>query len=163
MENQIAIQQRKVLQELRNFLENNNSNFEILAHNTPIISTQDAAKYFDIDKAAPTFIMDTEQGLVAFIISSKRGKVDFKAMKQSLGFSKLKMADRRKVQKMTGYATGTIPLIGHNLPCVFDDCLLDFDYIYGGSGNELHTLKIVPNDVIRLNNIIKQINKEDYQ
>jgi len=58
---------------------------------------------------------------------------------------------------MTGYKAGSIPLIGHNLPCVFDDCLLDYDYIYGGSGDELHTLKIAPNDVMRLNNIIKHI------
>ena len=143
--------------ELRGFLKRNNSDFEILAHDTPIISTQDAAKYFDIDKAVPTFIVDTEQGFVAFVISSKRGKIDFKTMKQSLGFSKLKMADREKVQEMTGYKAGSIPLIGHNLPCVFDDCLLDYDYIYGGSGDELHTLKIAPNDVMRLNNIIKHI------
>jgi len=47
--------------ELKKFLKNNNSDFEILAHDTPIISTQDAAKYFDIDKVAQTFIMDTEQ------------------------------------------------------------------------------------------------------
>jgi len=143
--------------ELRDFLENNNSDFEILAHSTPIISTQEAAKYFDIEKAAPTFIMETDQGLVALIVSSNRGKIDFKAIKQNLGFSKLKMADREKVQKMTGYEIGVIPLIGHNLPCVFDDCLLNYDYIYGGSGDELHTLKITPNDVIRLNNVIKHI------
>ncbi len=149
--------------ELKKFLENNNSDFEILAHEMPIISTQDAAKYFDIDKAAPTFIMETEQGLVAFILSSKRGKIDFKAMKQRLGFVKLKMADSEKVQKMTGYEIGAIPLIGHNLPCVFDDRLLDHDFIYGGSGDKLHTLKIVPGDVIRLNNVIKHIIKEDFQ
>ena len=143
--------------ELRDFLEKNNSDFEILAHDTPIVSTQDAAKYFDVQKAAPTFIMDTEQGLVAFIISSKRGKIDFKAMMQYLGFSKLKMADKEKVQKMIEYEIGAIPLIGHNLPCVFDDCLLDYDYIYGGTGDELHTLKIIPDDVIRLNNVIKHI------
>ena len=142
---------------LRDFLENNNSDFEILAHDTPIISTQDAAKYFDIEKAAPTFIMETDRGVVAFIISSKRGKIDFKAIKQNAGFLKLKMADRENVQKMTGYETGSIPLIGHNLPCVFDDSLLKYDYIYGGSGDALHTLKINPNDVIRLNNVIKHI------
>ena len=149
--------------DLRNFLENNNSDFEILAHNTPIISTQDAAKYFDIEKAAPTFIMETDLGLVAFIISSKRGKINFKEMKEKLGFSELKMADREKVQKITGYSTGAIPLIGHKLPCVFDDCLLDYDYIYGGSGDELQTLKITPNDVMYLNNVIKHITREDYQ
>jgi prolyl-tRNA editing enzyme YbaK/EbsC (Cys-tRNA(Pro) deacylase) len=84
-------------------------------------------------------------------------------MRQKLGFSKLKMADREKVQKITGYSAGAIPLIGHKLPCVFDDCLLDYDYIYGGSGDELQTLKITPNDVMCLNNVIKHITREDYQ
>ena len=143
--------------ELKNFLQNSNCDFEILSHDAPIISTHDAAKYFDIGKAAPTLIMDTEQGLVAFIISSKRGKIDFKAMRQDLGFSKLKMADRAKIKEITGYETGAVSLIGHNLPCIFDDCLLENDYIYGGSGDELHTLKITPRDVMRLNNVIKHI------
>jgi len=143
--------------ELENFLKDNNSDFEILAHDTPIISTQDAVKYFDIDKTAPTFVMDTDQGYVAFIVSSKRGKLDLKSMKQKLQFSKLKMADREKVQSEIGYAVGAIPLIGHDLPCVFDDCLFDNEYIYGGSGDELHTLKIAPKDVIRLNNVVKHM------
>jgi prolyl-tRNA editing enzyme YbaK/EbsC (Cys-tRNA(Pro) deacylase) len=143
--------------ELKDFLENNNCDFEILPHDAPIKSTHDAAKYFDIEKTAPTLIMETEQGLIAFIISSKRGKIDLKAMQQDLGFSKLKMADKAKVKEITGYETGAIPLIGHNLPCIFDNFLLENDYIYGGSGNELHTLKIAPRDVIRLNNVIKFI------
>ena len=147
--------------ELKSFLQNSNCDFEILAHDTPIVSTQDAAKYFDMEKAAPTFIMDTEQGFVAFILSSKRGRIDFKAMSQDLGFSKLKMADRAKIKEITGYETGAVPLIGHNLPCVFDDYLLENDYIYGGSGDELHTLKIAPRDVIRLNNVITFL-KSDY-
>ena len=145
------------ISELKKFLKDNKSDFEILVHDDPILSTKDAAEYFDIEKAAPSFIMDTEQGLIAFIVSSKRGKINFDAMKQELGFSKLKMADKKKVQKETGYETGAIPLVGHNLPCVFDDCLLDNDYIYGGSGDKWHTLKIVPNDVMRLNNIIRHI------
>lgn len=143
--------------ELKDFLEDNKSDFEILAHSTPILSTQDAATYFDIEKAAPTFIMETDLGLIAFIISSKRGKIDFRSMKQDLGFSKLKMADKEKVQKITGYEIGVIPLIGHNLPCVFDDSLLNCDYIYGGSGDALHTLKIAPNDVMHLNKVIRHI------
>ena len=85
------------MNELRTFLERNNCDFEILAHERPIVSTQDAAQYFDIEKAAPTFIMETEQGIVALIVSSKRGRMDFKALKRALGFSKLKMADSGKV------------------------------------------------------------------
>jgi len=145
------------INELSAFLERNNCDFEILAHEKPIVSTQDAARYFDMEKAAPTFIMETEQGLVAFIVSSKRGRMDFKAIKRALGFSKLKMADSGKMLEMTGYETGAIPLIGHHLPCVFDDWLLAFDYIYGGTGDALHTLKIKPADIVRLNNVVKHI------
>jgi len=143
--------------ELEKFLKSNQSDFEILAHDTPIVSTQDAAKYFDIEKAAPTLIMDTEQGLIAFIVSSKRGKLNFVALKQGLGFSKLKMAEKEKIQKETGYKAGSVPFIGHNLPCVFDNWLLENRYIYGGSGDDFHTLKIAPIDVLRLNNVIKHI------
>ena len=145
------------INELENHLRNNNSVFEIIAHNTPILSTSDAAKYFDIKKTAPTFVMDTEQGLIALIVSSKRGKMDFKTMGQDLGFTKFKLANKEKTEKMIGYQAGTIPLVGHNLPCVFDKILLKHDYVYGGSGDELHTLKIAPCDIVRLNNVIKYI------
>jgi Cys-tRNA(Pro)/Cys-tRNA(Cys) deacylase len=145
------------LKQLHEFLLDNNSNFEIIEHETPIISTQDAVKYFDIRKAAPTFIMQTENELVAFIISSQRGKIDFKIIKEALGFSKFKFADKDKVEKVTGYSVGAIPFIGHNLPCIFDKQLLELDFIYGGSGDAFHTLKIAPVDVERLNNVIKYI------
>jgi prolyl-tRNA editing enzyme YbaK/EbsC (Cys-tRNA(Pro) deacylase) len=80
--------------------------------------------------------------------------LDFEAMKRQFGYSKLKMADRRKVEQQIGYRVGAIPLIGHDLPCIFDDSLLKYDYIYGGTGDELVTLKIKPQDVKRLNNVI---------
>ncbi|CQR55501.1 hypothetical protein [Paenibacillus riograndensis] len=35
-----------------------------------------------------------------------------------------------------------------------DNRLLSMDYIYGGSGDELHTLKIAPAEVVRLNRIL---------
>ena len=143
--------------ELEDFLRINDCDFEILEHDTPIISTQDATKYFDIEKAAPTFIMDTEQGLVALIVSSKYGRIDFKVMKQKLEISKCKMADKERIKTATGYEIGTIPLLGHNLPCIVDENLLSYDFIYGGSGDGLHTLKIAPNDIMRLNNVIKRI------
>ncbi|RIE01224.1 hypothetical protein D3H35_22790 [Cohnella faecalis] len=145
------------LDELQTYLKDSNSDFEIIAHETPIISTQDAAKYFDIEKAAPTLILQTEQGLIAFIVSSQRGRIDFKALGEELGYSKVKMADKSKVLEVIGYHPGAVPFIGHGLPCIFDNRLLVLDYIYGGSGDELHTLKIAPSDVTRLNNVIKFI------
>lgn len=64
------------------------------------------------------------------------------------------MAGKEKVQRSTGYAVGAIPLIGLRLPCIFDERLLTYDYVYGGTGDERVTLKIVPYDVKRLNPVV---------
>jgi prolyl-tRNA editing enzyme YbaK/EbsC (Cys-tRNA(Pro) deacylase) len=142
------------VEELQTYLEQNDCDFEIIAHEAPILSAQDAANYFDVDKAAPTLILQTEQGLVAFVTSSLRGRVDFISLKQTLGFAKMKMADRSTVLETTGYQAGAVPLIGHQLPCIFDNLLLSFDYVFGGTGDEYRTLKIAPSDVRRLNKIV---------
>ncbi len=142
------------LLELQDFLENNAADFEMILHDKPIISTQDAAQYFDLEKASPVFIMETEQGFLAYIASVNNKKIDFKEIGKSLGYSKFRLAKAEQIQKITGYAIGSIPLIGHNLPCVFDKKLLEHDYIYGGSGDLYHTLKITPSDTIRLNNTL---------
>lgn len=140
--------------ELNSYLKNEGADFEIIEQEAPIISTQDAEKYFDADLAAPSLIVQTENGLMLLIVSGKRGKLDFKKISADLGISKMKLADRKKIEKSTGYKAGAIPLVGVELPCIFDECLLKNDYIYGGSGDELFTLKISPKDVKRLNNVI---------
>lgn len=143
--------------ELRDFLENNGAHYEMLSHELPIFTTQDAAQYFDIKKAAPVFIIDTGQIFIALIVSFMRGKIDFKAMGKTLGYSKFRLASKERVEEITGYTIGKVPLIGHNLPCVFDKSLLEYDFVFGGSGDEYHTLKIASKDVLRLNNVIHYI------
>jgi len=140
--------------DIENILVQANAKFEILKHPTPIISVNDAKKYFDTQKAAPTFIVKTESGLVAMIVSAQRGRLDFKHLKDKLGFAKLKLADKTTIFESTGCTVGSIPLIGHGLPCIFDDKLLAFDYVYGGTGDALFTLKINPYDLKRLNQVI---------
>ena len=142
------------VRDLEQYLSEAQANFHLIKQDKPIHAAQDAKRYYDIEKSAPTFILQNENGLLACIISINRGRLDFEAMKRQFCFSKLKMADRREVEKQIGYNVGAIPLIGHDLPCIFDDSLLKHDYIYGGTGDELVTLKIKPQDVKRLNNVI---------
>lgn len=142
------------LEQLSNYLNKNHADYEIITHSTPIISTHDAAKYFNIEFAAPSLVVDTDKGLMLFIVSSQRGKIKFDELKGKMQLSKIKMADKSKIKQITGYEVGEIPLIGTELPCVFDNTLLKFHYIYGGSGSNLHTLKISPNDVKKLNKTI---------
>lgn len=146
-----------MLTELKDYLTKNSCDFEIIRHDRPMLTVDEGSKYFDIEAIAPTLIVQTEQGMMAAIVSAKRGRVDFDAVKRSLGFEKMKMADRERVRKTTGYNAGSIPFIGHGLPCIFDRQLLKLPYIFGGTGDELSTLKIAPKDVVRLNNIVGYI------
>ncbi len=141
------------LTELDALLKEAGADYALIRQDTPILSASDAAPYYDVTKAAPTFVLQCEHGLLCCIASANRGRLDLNTMKAKFGFAKLKMADRKKVQQQTGYTTGSIPLIGLGLDCIFDDSLLDFDFIYGGTGDELVTLKIRPADVKRLNQI----------
>lgn len=142
------------LNELEALLEREGAEFALIRQDRPILSARDAEGYYDIRKAAPTFILQTERTLVACIVSGNRGRLDLDAIRETCGFSRLRLADRKKLQKQTGYEAGAIPLIGHGLACIFDDSLLQYDYIYGGTGDPLVTLKIKPEDVKRLNQVI---------
>lgn len=141
------------LKQLSDYLTQQKADFSILAHPKPILSLSDAAEYFDPKKSVPAFLLDNGEGLIAFFSSSGRGRLELAAIAEKLRFPKLKMADRKKIFQVTGYEAGAIPLVGLSLPCIFDGRLLPFDYIYGGSGDPLHTLKICPRDVKRLNDV----------
>ena len=146
------------VKEIEELLRENNADFELLKQDKPILSAADAAGYYPVEKAAPTFVLQTENGLIGCIVSINNGRLDFAALKQKYGYTILKMADKKKIQSQTGYEVGAIPLVGLELPCLFDNTLLKYDYIYGGAGDELVTLKIAPQDVMKLNRIIGTFN-----
>ena len=146
------------VKEIEDFLCENNADFELLKQNKPIISATDAAGYYPVEKAAPTFVLQTENCLIGCIVSANNGRLNFEALKQKFGYAKLKMADKKKIKSQTGYEVGMVPLIGLEFPCLFDNTLLKYDYVYGGAGDELVTLKIAPQDVMKLNRIIGTFN-----
>lgn len=137
-----------------------NADYEIIQHAKPILSTMDAEGIFDINKSAPIFILKTEIGYIAFIVSGQTGKINFKSIKQELGIKKLSMASREEVLEQTGFEAGAVPLIGHNMPTVIEKKVLETDYVYGGTGDPYHTLKINPVDLQRINNTIKVLKIE---
>lgn len=140
--------------ELEKLLKSKNLQFEIIQQDKPILSAQDAEGYYPVEKSAPTFVLQTENGLIGCIASFQNGRLDFDKLKQAFGFSKLKMADRKKIKSQTGYDVGAVPLVGLGLPCIIDRKLFSHDFIYGGTGNELFTLKIAPSELLKANEII---------
>ncbi len=140
--------------EIEAFLKANHADFELLRQEKPIRSAADAAGYYPVAQAAPMFVLQTEQGLIGCIASINSGRLDLAVLKQRFGYGKLKLADPKKILAQTGYQAGSVPLVGLGLPCLFDNALLKYDYVYGGTGDELATLKIAPKDLTWLNQII---------
>ena len=141
------------LDRLRSILTKYNANYEIIKHDKEIHSIKDAEGYFDIKRLAPVLIIDTEKGLYAVIKSTLNGKINFEIVKKAIGCNEIKMAAPDKILFETGFNIGAIPLVGLSIPYVIDKLLLRFDYIYGGTGELQYTLKIAPNDVIKVNNV----------
>lgn len=139
------------LAELNDFLQREGAEFALLPQDAPIRTREDAARYFPAEQAAAALVVQTDRGLAVFCVGPSRGRLNFAALKQQLGFRKLRLADRKAVAAQTGYEPGEVPLAGLGLPCFLDRELLGYDYVYGGTGHPLYTLKIAPRDLARVN------------
>ncbi|WP_312110835.1 aminoacyl-tRNA deacylase [Brevibacillus reuszeri] len=141
---------------LKRLLEEKGVNFEILQHEQPILRAQDGADFFGIEigQTAPTFILESEKGFYAMITSGARGRVSFEDIAALVGCQSLKLAKPKEVERITGYTVGSVPLVGIALPCIFDRALLRYPFIYGGTGDSRSTLKIAPEELEKLNQIV---------
>lgn len=142
------------IQSLRENLLSQKADFEIIQHDIPIKSKEDALGYFKIEETAPTLIIETDLGFFALIISGERDKMDFDLIKSLLGCKKVGMAKRNDVTEKLNILPGQIPLVGHNLPCIVDNKIFKHQFVYGGSGDLYYTLKINPYDLAKANNVV---------
>jgi prolyl-tRNA editing enzyme YbaK/EbsC (Cys-tRNA(Pro) deacylase) len=146
------------IENLKKILEQAQFDYEIIYHEKPVKSRNDALGYFKLEEMVPTLIIKTENLFYALIISGKREKVDLQAIQNLIGCKNLQMADKQEIKIKLNLETGRIPLVGHNLPCIIDEDIFNYDYVYGGTGDFMHTLKIKPKDLAKLNNTILKIN-----
>ncbi len=135
-------------------LQSQGADFELIRHDKPIKSKKDALSYFRIEETVPTLIVRTGAAFYAVMISGEREKVDFSRIETLLGCGKIEMADKREVVDRLGLTPGQIPLVGHDLPCIMDGRIFNYQYVYGGSGDLFHTLKIAPRDLEKANNVV---------
>lgn len=125
--------------------------YEIIFHDKPILSVSDARRYFDVDKAAPVLIFETDKGFYALIKSMAMKRANLHTLKEVIGCNEIKLAEQESVLKATGYHVGEVPLVGLRIPYIFDNALTRHEFIYGGTGNACYTLKIRPEALIKIN------------
>lgn len=139
---------------LQEILDNQNVDFEIIYHAKAIKSRNDGLELFDLESMAPTLILKSEDKFFALIASGKRENINFYEIAKKLDLTELRMAKRSEVKKETNLKPGQIPLVGHQLPCIIDKEIYNQEYVFGGSGDLNHTLKIKPNSLREINNVI---------
>lgn len=144
------------MENLITFLQENEVQFEIMYHENPIRTAQEGATYFGIEigQTAPTLILKSEKGYFAMIISGGRRRVNLEKVSEILGCNQLKLAKPKEVQQITGYTVGSVPLVGLSMPCILDRNIFRYPFIYGGTGEPTSTLKITPNALEKLNQVV---------
>ncbi|GIN22460.1 aminoacyl-tRNA deacylase [Siminovitchia fordii] len=141
------------MEKLNNILRDSEFTFEIIHHEKPLSSAKAGAGYFgiELEQTAPTLIIKTDKGYYSLVVSGSRGKVYFEKVAEVLDCSKVKLATPKEVQEVTGYEVGAVPMIGLELPYVIDGRLLNYEFIYGGTGQPSATLKIEPRALEEMN------------
>lgn len=147
------------MEDIKATLANNNFSFELIHNDKPIRTAQEGADYFKIDIAqiAPTLILYTAIGFHVLVISGERDHVDYKEIKTLLHCKNARLATSDEVKSVTGFSVGNVPMFGIPLPYIVDKGLLKFSFVYGGLGEENTTLKIDPQALFKLNNVVEAL------
>lgn len=141
---------------LAEILKDTQYGYEIIQHEKPILTREEGSDFLGIEvgQTAPTLILKTDQGFLGAIISGSREKINFDKLADLLNYSKVELASPKEVRKTTGFDVGSVALIGFGLPCVADRRLFGYDFIYGGTGQSTSTLKIEPQALTELNQVL---------
>lgn len=141
---------------VKQILESSNCDYDFIFHEKQIITAADGAAFLGIEvgQTAPTLIIKAENDYFSIVFSGSRDRIDFEKLATILNAKRVKLAKKEKVRELIGFEPGNIPMIGLNLPTVIDKKLMQYPFVYGGSGLPNRTLKLSPTALIKLNNVI---------
>ena len=97
------------------------------------------------------FLVDEEHYLV---LASSANRVDAAKLSALTGGGKVCLADAETVRRVTGYAIGGVPSIGHKgeIPALIDETLMRFEVVYAAAGTPNAIFPITPRDLQRITN-----------
>ena len=151
MNKNLGQNEQELINQLRQTLDAAGSRYDILAHDITIVSADEGAQrgIGRLREMAPTFILKTEEGYLAAIISGET-RLLYKKIKQQLGLKNVSLATPEQVEQVTGSPIGTVGLVNLKLSTIIDSRLLEMEYVYGGCGVARHTLQINVEDLVKV-------------
>ncbi len=104
------------------------------------------------DQLFKTLVVSTDNRGMAVGVVPVSGKMDLKVIAKVMGVKKVEMAEKKQVERSTGYITGGISPLGQKkgLPTIIDASALDFDIIFVSAGRRGLQISLSPRDLARL-------------
>lgn len=119
----------------------------------PTVETAALALDVAVEQIIKTLVFVDSTSQLVIAIACGTGRVDRAKLAKCAETGKLKFASAQQVVETTGYPPGGVAPV--DLPdkaiVVVDTRVLDQDVVYGGSGTDLHMMRIRTEDVVRLN------------
>ena len=120
----------------------------------PTVETAATALGVPVDRILKTLVFIGPSNELVIVIACGTGRVDRRKLATAAGLPKVSIASPDLVLISTGYPAGGVAPV--DLPSdaivVMDEQVVRHDVLYGGSGTDLHMLRIRSADIIRLNN-----------
>ena len=135
-------------------LSDYNLNLEVVELPDSTRTAQDAADTLECEVAhiAKSLVFEgNESGNPYLIIASGANRVDEVLVGKVIG-EEIEIADSKHVEKMTGFAIGGIPPVGHKtaLPTYIDQDLLQYEKIWAAAGTPHAVFALTPKDLKRI-------------
>jgi Cys-tRNA(Pro) deacylase len=140
---------------LQSHLNENSIPAEIvhLPSETPTVPAAAEAMGVAPDQIVKTVIFLIDESPYAVIANGLR-RVDSRKLAVRFGVNrkKVKLADGEAVTRITGYAPGTVPPVGHRLdaPVLMDPAVRAHEVVYAGGGGITALLRIRSEDLLRI-------------
>lgn len=140
---------------VRAFIDQHKLDAEIIStpEGVPTVETAAAALGVPVDRILKTLVFVGPSDEVVIAIACGTGKVDRRKLAEAAELPRVSIASSAFVLVSTGYPAGGVAPV--DLPrdaiVVIDEHVLTQEQVYGGSGTDLHMLRIRSADIERLN------------
>jgi len=119
----------------------------------PTVESAAAALGVPADQILKTLVFTGPTGEVVIAIACGTGRVDRRKLANAAGLAKVVIASPDVVFASTGYPAGGVAPV--DLPTraivVIDEQVMLQEQLFGGSGTDLHMLRVRSADIVRLN------------
>lgn len=136
---------------LKRYLERRNISYKLHSFKGSTATVEKAAEQLNIDREkiikTLVFIDEARNPVLAIVTGDRR--VSKEKLRKILGAKKMKIADSKTVEEVTGFEVGALPPIGHRreIETYIDAEVMRFEKVYGGGGSKNSLVEISPEDI----------------